>query len=171
MVSPSDRRGFQTSVWGPAAWVFLHTITFSYPDKPTPEMKRTFKKFFKSLCHILPCIYCRQSYTKYSNSKESPMRLTNDVFKSRSTLTRWLYKIHEAVNERLEKTDRPTYDSVKTMYDCFEARCNTHNTKEQHGCIVPVKNYKKLRTVIRIVPRSCKLRGGTLKIYRACKNI
>ena len=27
--------GFLTSVWGPAVWHFLHTISFNYPVSPT----------------------------------------------------------------------------------------------------------------------------------------
>lgn len=171
MVKPTDRRGFQTSVWGPAAWVFLHTITFSYPDRPNPATRRIFKNFFKSLCSILPCVYCRQSYSKYCLTKGGPLSLSDDVLKSRKTLTRWLYKIHDAVNERLEKEDRPTYEAVRAMYSMFEAKCSSVKNKEKHGCIVPANGHRRMRTIIRFIPRECKLKGKTLKTYLTCKNI
>ena len=25
--------------WGPSGWIFLHTITFNYPEKPTKQLK------------------------------------------------------------------------------------------------------------------------------------
>jgi len=171
MVKPTEKRsGFQTSVWGPAAWVFLHTITFSYPEKPSREMKRIFKNFFKSICSILPCVYCRQSYSKYCMSKGSPLALTSEVLSSRKSLSTWLYKIHDAVNERLEKTDRPSYEAVKKMYSCFEAQCSSNKNKIKHGCIVPVNGNRKMRTVIRFIPRECRIKGKTLKILRSCKS-
>jgi len=170
MVKPTERRGFQTPVWGPAAWVFLHTITFSYPDKPSSEMKRTFKNFFKSLCSMLPCVYCRQSYSKYCMTKGGPLALTSEVLSSRKSLTTWLYKIHDAVNERLEKEDRPSYDAVKKMYTSFEAQCSSKKNKIKHGCIVPVNGNRKMRTVIRFIPRECRIKGKTLKILRSCKS-
>ena len=29
----------EASIWGPKAWVFLHSITMNYPEKPTDEDK------------------------------------------------------------------------------------------------------------------------------------
>ena len=31
--------GMLTSVWGPAQWHFLHTMSFNYPVEPTIEEK------------------------------------------------------------------------------------------------------------------------------------
>jgi hypothetical protein len=104
-------------------------------------------------------------------TKGGPLSLTDNVLKSRKTLTRWLYKIHDAVNERLEKEDRPTYEAVRAMYSMFEAQCSSEKNKEKHGCIVPVKGNRKMRTIIRFIPRECKLKGKTLKTYLTCKNI
>ena len=33
------------NVWGPAAWTFLHTITFNYPDNPTNQDKQYYFNF------------------------------------------------------------------------------------------------------------------------------
>ena len=30
------------SIWGEPGWIFLHSITFSYPEKPTKEDKITY---------------------------------------------------------------------------------------------------------------------------------
>ena len=32
--------------WGPGGWVFLHTITFNYPLKPTLADKENYRNFF-----------------------------------------------------------------------------------------------------------------------------
>ena len=91
--------------------------------------------------------------------------LTDANFASRKTLTRWLYNIHDAVNRRIGKTDRPSFSKVKAMYEQFVASYHVDNEKH-HGC---VNGQRKLRTAIRVVPRECRLGGKTLKIYRACR--
>ena len=35
-------------IWGPHAWIFLHSITLNYPENPTPELKKNnIKDFLK----------------------------------------------------------------------------------------------------------------------------
>ena len=35
--------GMITSVWGPALWHYLHTMSFNYPVKPTNEEKKYYR--------------------------------------------------------------------------------------------------------------------------------
>ena len=51
--------GMLTSVWGPSLWHYLHTLSFNYPWKPTPEQKKYYKKQILILQKTLPCKYCR----------------------------------------------------------------------------------------------------------------
>ena len=53
--------GFLTSVWGPAQWHMLHTISFNYPVKPTLEEKKQYRNYVISLQNILPCGACRKN--------------------------------------------------------------------------------------------------------------
>jgi len=163
-----ERQGFQTAVWGPTAWVFLHSITFSYPDKPDAETRAQFFNFFKSMMYVLPCKYCRDSYASYCKSS-GPLGLKMKRFESRATLTKWLYDIHDAVNLKLDKKDRPTFPEVKAIYKEFKASCTTKENERSKGCVAPNgKNGIRLKSAIRIIPRECVLKGKTLKIYRKC---
>ena len=54
----NNTQGFQTTVWGPAAWLFLHCIALNYQTK----QKRVYKLFFKNLGGVLPCGSCRDNY-------------------------------------------------------------------------------------------------------------
>ena len=36
----------EPNIWGPHAWLFLHTITLNFPDNPTKEEKEKYKQFF-----------------------------------------------------------------------------------------------------------------------------
>ena len=53
--------GFLTSVWGPAIWHSLHTMSFNYPVNPTQEDKKHYKNYVQSLQHVLPCKICRNN--------------------------------------------------------------------------------------------------------------
>ena len=57
-----QKEGMRTKVWGPPAWIFLHTVAHNYPLKPTRQDRKNYKNFFKSIGYILPCKYCRMSY-------------------------------------------------------------------------------------------------------------
>ena len=49
-------------IWGPHAWIFLHSITLNYPNNPTMYDKQHYKNFFINLHHILPCEWCSKNY-------------------------------------------------------------------------------------------------------------
>ena len=48
-----DDTGMQTRVWGPAGWLFLHSIAQNYPWKPTDIQKNNYLMFFKNIGNIL----------------------------------------------------------------------------------------------------------------------
>jgi hypothetical protein len=106
-----------TRFWGPDGWKLLHSIPHNYPETPTKDDKNTYAIFFESIKYILPCIYCRMSYTEYIN--DIPI---NNYLDSRKKLAKWVYLIHNKVNDKLRKQgllhyDDPTFDSVYKKYE------------------------------------------------------
>lgn len=115
----NSRDGFMTMVWGPMMWFILHTVSFNYPCKPTPEQKRHYQQYYESIQNILPCGACRKNL-----KNNIPMSgYGPHVYKNRATLSRWVYRLHCTVNRMLNKPS-PPYDTVRTMYERFRARCN-----------------------------------------------
>ena len=96
------------NIWGPSAWLFLHAVTFQYPEEPTMVDKKNYKQFFNSLQNILPCPKCREHYQE--NIKEIPIQLN-----SRDELIQWLINIHNNVNKSNNK-DILSYEDVKKIY-------------------------------------------------------
>ena len=78
--------GMMTSIWGPALWHTLHTISFNYPVNPTVEQKENYYNFIIGLKNILPCGACRENFI--NNLKKLP--LTMKDLKSRETFSRWV---------------------------------------------------------------------------------
>ena len=93
--------GMLTTVWGPAMWHSLHTISFNYPVKPTRKEKKDYRRFILNLQNVLPCRYCRENLKR--NFKAHPLRMCD--MKDRDSFSRYIYKLHEVVNKMLGKTD------------------------------------------------------------------
>jgi hypothetical protein len=176
----SSGDGFLTSVWGPPAWFFLHTISFNYPVAPTKENKKQYKEFILSLQNVLPCRYCRENLTH--NLKIMP--LTDDKLADRCSFSRYIYDLHELVNKRLGKKSGLTYNDVRERYEHFRSRCtvdevklkkeqqqidedkeNTGNKNKEKGCVEPLYG-KKSKCLLKIVPQEEKAK--TIEIDKKC---
>jgi hypothetical protein len=150
--------GLMTRLWGPSGWLFLHCVTFGYPYKIDPtkpehlEKQNDYYRFFYYLGKVLPCKYCRESYMEFL-TKKSPMNHLG----SRRDLAKWLYDIHNMVNDKLgvPECERPTFEEVEDRYQSFRAACKPITEKERNdkagkGCIAPADGKPK-RSVIKVV--------------------
>ena len=149
--------GMMTSVWGPPMWHMLHTISFNYPINPTEEQKKQYFAFYANLQNILPCRYCRDNLA--NNLTKLP--LTMDVFKSRETLSKWVYILHETVNTMLGKSSGLCYEDVRDRFEHFRSRC-LENPKKitkgkiEKGCTEPLYGIKS-KCILNIVPKDNRL--------------
>ena len=103
-----------TRFWGPSGWRLLHLITFTYePEK----QKAAVREMFSMLPFVLPCKYCRASFSQYL--RQEPLE---PALRSRAAFTRWLWKIHNLVNGKLRgqgllKEPDPPFASVKKVHE------------------------------------------------------
>ena len=86
--------GFSSKIWGPSAWLFLHLTTLSYK----PSLKKHYSNFFHSLQYVLPCSKCRKNYS--SIIRKGPLKLTPSIFKNKSSLSHWFFKVHDKANKK-----------------------------------------------------------------------
>ena len=170
--------GFQTSIWGPPTWHFLHTMSFNYPVKPTYNDKKNYRNHMINLVNVLPCRYCRENLKK--NFKVFP--LTMNCMRNRETFSKYVYKLHERINKNLGKDSGLTYCDVRERYEHFRARCteekpkvfkfkNNNKTRKnkkekEKGCTEPLYG-KKAKCVLKIVPKEEKCK--TFQIDEKCK--
>lgn len=165
--------GMLTSVWGPALWHFLHTMSFNYPIDPNREEKKKYSDFLKQLVYILPCKYCRINLTK--NYKKMP--LTVGDMKNRYTFSLYVYNLHERINDQLGKKSNLSYEDVRNRYEHFRARCGKKNKKtlarhrslnkktkkKEKGCTDPLYG-KKSKCILSIVPQQKKCKSFQMKL-------
>ena len=155
--------GFQTHVWGPPAWFFLHTITFNFPLNSTATQRRQYLQLFNSLKYTLPCRACRESYKHIVTSGNTKLNI--NVMKSRSSVSRWFYRVHNRVNKRIGSKNKKTYSEISKFYENIRASCAPGPTV--HGCTQPTRGIKK-RSIIHIVPRNC-ARKDSIQLHPRCK--
>jgi hypothetical protein len=165
--------GMMTSVWGPAMWHYLHTMSFNYPVEPTSENKKNYRNFVLNLRNVLPCKYCRMNLA--NNLKKKPLQMCH--MKSRETFSRYIYELHETINRMLNKNSNLTYCDVRERYEHFRSRCTdekpkvftfkktTTRKKKEKGCTEPLYG-KKAKCVINIVPQEDK--SATFQMDKKC---
>jgi hypothetical protein len=162
--------GMLTAVWGPSAWHFLHTISFNYPVNPTENEKKNYMDYILSLQYVLPCGKCRKNFK--NNLKKLPINM--EKMENRTTFSKYIYDLHEVINDMLHKKSNLTFEEVRERYEHFRARCVKRNKTEKRvrfskrvsilgnkqqktekGCIVPLYG-EKSKCVLQIVPQDTK---------------
>ena len=170
-----SKDGMLTSVWGPSLWHYLHTMSFNYPIHPTDVQKKYHKQFIQSLKYVLPCKYCRMNLR--NNLKAVP--LNDTALKNRENFSRWMYDLHEHINQMLKKKSGLSYEDVRERYEHFRARCSDtsmsnimkelkkieSSNKKEKGCETPLYGHKA-KCVIKIVPKEKK--EQTFQMDNAC---
>ena len=159
----------------------LHTVSFNYPVNPTPEDRKNYRNFILSFGKVLPCGKCRENF-KHTLER---MPVTDAVLAGRDCFSRYVYRLHNDVNARLQKRcPNPTYCEVRDLYERFRARCGSSKSKtkkaasardgkgkdkgkgsSEKGCTEPLKGIKT-RCLIRIVPKT--KRAKTFSLDRSC---
>lgn len=127
----SSGDGMLTTIWGPGQWHFLHTMSFNYPVHPTEQEKKHYRDYILSLQHVLPCKYCRMNLKK--NLRKLP--LTMKHMASRDSFSKYVYQLHELVNEMLLKKSNLSYEAIRERYEHFRARCSAkkHNKVDERA--------------------------------------
>lgn len=92
--------GISISKWGPSAWHFLHTISFTYSETPSDADKQNMYAFLHAFAQILPCKKCRIEFTEYITKHVTH---SSELLDSRESLIQFIHEAHNHVNMRLGK--------------------------------------------------------------------
>jgi Erv1 / Alr family len=144
-----ENNGMMTSIWGPSAWHFLHTVSFNYPINPSNAQKKIYRTFVLNFQNILPCGKCRKNLT--NNFKSLPLKMK--FMNSRETFSKYVYDLHNVVNKMLGKKKSDcslTYDDVRERYENFRARCGPGG-RDHKGCTTPKRGKTKKKCILKVV--------------------
>lgn len=124
----------EPQIWGKHAWIFLHSITMTYPENPSNEDKKIYKNFFESLDKVLPCVICKVNYKKHRNNVP-----IDNFLHSRRSLVEWLINIHNQTNVM---NNKPTieYDEVINNFKKLYKKDNIKSEEIIKTPIQPTSN-------------------------------
>lgn len=84
-----------TRFWGPSGWKLLHLIA-AQPIHSACHADAVLK-WFQLLEYVLPCKYCRASFHQYIRIQPLTLEIVIDT----NAFSRWVYDIHNRVNDKL----------------------------------------------------------------------
>lgn len=81
---------------GQATWKFLHTMSVSYPERPSQQEQNDMTEFLRLFAKVYPCEPCAEDFQK-------DMATHPPTVHSGEALATWLCHAHNRVNEKLDK--------------------------------------------------------------------
>lgn len=120
-----------TEFWGPALWKAMHAIAFTYPDKPTPEQRKDYIDFFRTLGPVIPCPSCSTHYQEYLD--KNPIDADDT-----ESLAKWVYDLHDDVNKRKGRKS-PSFEAIKNDYTGWDNK--KHQALQK---MPPAQRFRKL---------------------------
>ena len=134
-------------IWGPSAWIFLHSVTFNYPDNPTEEIKNKYKVFFESLQFVLPCENCQNNYKK----KLVKYELSPEVLKNKKALIEWLIDIHNEVNKSNNQPSLTYKEVIQKYITLYTSDNQVRDSKKYNYNIIDQKYQSILPNLFNIL--------------------
>lgn len=84
-------------VWGPAVWIFLHTLSGRINENAYPYLKNQLFSIIVAVCKVLPCPDCSNDASKFLAKIN-----INDI-KTKTEFKNMLYLFHNKVNAKKRK--------------------------------------------------------------------
>lgn len=105
---------FDSEIWGPHYWFFLHTIAHSYPNHPNKVTKRKYYDFITNLPLFIPDIEIGNRFANLLDKYP-----VTPYLDSRESFIRWIHFIHNKINVLLGKEEisyLASLDAYKNQY-------------------------------------------------------
>ena len=110
-------------LWGPHAWILIHSIAHDYPLKASVETQQHAICFINSLTHLLPCKKCRYHLENNLNQAELRKAVTG-----RNMFFSFTVNLHNKVNSMLQKPIITEENARKILYVNLTQVTNTNTT-------------------------------------------
>lgn len=124
----------------------MHAIAQNFPLDPTDLDRRRYAAFFRSLKYVLPCGACRRSYSRFIARGDTKLRASS--FVDRRAVCEWVFRVHNAVNLKLDRPPKRRLDSVLKFYERFRGKCSSDGCNASRG-----PGYRKYRSRVVIERR------------------
>jgi hypothetical protein len=109
--------GLDPAVWGPHYWFFLHTISICYPLRPNSITKKKYYEFIQNIPMFIPIESIATYFSKLLD--EYPITPYLDT---RDSFIRWMWFIHNKVNQKLEKPKISLSQFYELYYENYKPK-------------------------------------------------
>jgi hypothetical protein len=104
-------------IWGPKFWFFLHTISLSYPNYPNAITKKKYYDLIQNFPMFLPIEEIASNFSKLLDKYPIQPYLDN-----RESFIKWVWFIHNKINEQLEKPVISLNDFYIKYYENYKSK-------------------------------------------------
>lgn len=104
-------------IWGTHYWFFLHTIAFYYPDPPNDITKRKYYDLIHNFPLFIPDAKIGDKFASLLDKYPLSPYLC-----SRESFLRWVFFIHNKINNHLGKRELTYFDAVNAYKDQYMPR-------------------------------------------------
>jgi len=108
-------------VWGPHYWFFLHTISVTYPHHPNAITKKIYYDLIQNLYIFLPIEKIAREFSDLLQQYPITPYLDN-----RESFVRWVWFIHNKINEKLESPKITLEQFYKEYYENYKPKDVKH---------------------------------------------
>jgi len=103
-------------IWGPHFWFFIHSVAMTYPKTPNDVTKKKYYEFVQNLHLFLPEEKISSSFKNLLADYPITPYLDN-----RESFVRWVWFIHNKINEKLEKPQITLEQFYKQYNDVYKS--------------------------------------------------
>jgi len=107
----------EPNIWGPHYWFFLHSITFTYPKKPTSATKKKYYDFVHNLPLFIPHKDISKKFINYLDAY--PLTPYLD---SSESFQKWMLFIHNKINKSIGKQQMSYYDLMNNFNEIYKPK-------------------------------------------------
>jgi FAD-linked sulfhydryl oxidase len=83
---------------GRSSWTLLHSITATYPEKPSPSEQSNVRQFLGLFGKLYPCWVCAEDFQVFMDQNKVRAE-------SRDEFGKWMCEAHNDVNRKLGKKE------------------------------------------------------------------
>jgi hypothetical protein len=102
-------------IWGPHYWFFLDTVAMTYPNHPNAVTKKKYYEFVHNIPLFIPVENMASEFSKLLDKYPVVPYLDN-----RESFIRWIWFIHNKINEKIEKPKITLNDFYIKYYEKYK---------------------------------------------------
>ena len=108
---------YDSEIWGPYYWFFLHSIAYTYPEIPNSVTKRKYYDFIQNLPLFLPNSEMGDQFSNFLDKYP-----VTPYLEHRESFMRWVHFIHNKYNQFLGKEEISFYHSIDIYNNFYKTK-------------------------------------------------